>query len=108
MILALSKQLLEANRFTQAADWESARRLTTRTFEIKGKTLGVIGMGNTGQALAHRANAFEMNNIYNDIREIETSMLVGLNTKPVGKDILLESADIVSVNTGVSTTPAAA
>ena len=104
LILALSKQLLDANRFSHAADWAAARRLTTQTFEIKGKTLGIIGLGNTGLALAQRANAFEMDIIYNDVRNIEPKRLAGLNLKLVDKDKLLATADIISINTDLNET----
>ena len=98
LILSLSKQILAANQFTQSADWAAARQLTRRTFEIKDKVLGIIGMGNTGLALARRAHAFEMELIYNDVREIDATSLEGLNIKSVDKKTLLETADIVSIN----------
>ena len=104
LILAWSKQLLDANRFTHAADWAAARQLTTRTFEIKGKTLGIIGLGNTGLALARRAKAFEMDIIYNDVRDIDPRTLEGLNLRLVDKEALLATADIISVNTDLNET----
>ena len=104
MILALAKQVLDANRFTHSADWAAGRRLTTRTFEIKGKTLGIIGLGNTGLALAKRAHAFEMNIIYNDVRQIDAETISGLSLKSVERDELLASADIISINTDLNET----
>ena len=68
-ILALSKRLMQAQAATQAADWLSARKLTPLSFEVKGKKLGIIGFGNTGMSLAKRAHAFEMDIVYNDLRE---------------------------------------
>ncbi len=55
-------------------------------------------------ALARRANAFEMDIIYNDVRDIDANTLKGLSAKSVDKDTLLASADIVSVNTDLNTT----
>ena len=104
LILSLSKQLLDANAFSQCADWAAAGRLTTRTFELKGKTLGIIGMGNTGLALARRARAFEMRIIYNDVRDIDPQSLVGLDAQWMDKNTLLACADIVSVNTDLNDT----
>ena len=104
LILALSKQILDANTLSQSTDWASARRLTARTFELKNKTLGIIGLGNTGLALARRARAFEMRIVYNDVRDIDAPSLVGLDAESMDKKTLLETADIVSINTDLNDT----
>jgi phosphoglycerate dehydrogenase-like enzyme len=104
LILALAKNLLRANAFTQEADWASARMLTTRSFELKGKTLGIIGFGNTGSELARRARAFEMEILYNDVRNIDPALAASVGAQPADKETLLRTADIVSINTDLNDT----
>jgi phosphoglycerate dehydrogenase-like enzyme len=102
LMLSLAKHLVDQHNFTRAADWKSARTLTMSAFELKDKTLGIIGLGNTGTALARRARAFEMNIIYNDVRNIDESVVNELGARSVSKDELFASADVVSVNTDLN------
>ena len=103
-MLAHAKRFLEAQALTQGADWEAARMLTTKTFELKGKTLGIIGFGNTGSALARRAHAFEMRLLYHDIRDVNVRLAAALDARKVGFDRLLRDSDIVSVCTDLNPT----
>jgi len=97
LMLALAKQLFDQQQYTQAADWAAARKLTSRAFELKGKTLGIIGFGNTGASLAKRAKAFEMELIYNDIRDVNGELATQLGARQVDKETLFREADIVNI-----------
>ncbi len=101
-MLAHAKRFLEAQALTQGADWEAARMLTTQTFELKDKTLGLIGFGNTGGALARRAHAFDMRLLYHDIRDVNVRLAARLNADKVGIDRLLRESDIVAVCTDLN------
>jgi phosphoglycerate dehydrogenase-like enzyme len=104
LILALSKRLIEAQAHTQAADWASARTLTGKAFELKGRTLGIIGFGNTGSSLAKRAHAFEMNLLYNDVRDVNADLATQLGARKVDKDTLFAEADIINISTDLNST----
>jgi D-3-phosphoglycerate dehydrogenase len=101
-ILAMYKRLFDANAFTQKADWFNARKLTTETHEVKDKTLGIIGFGNTGSALAKRAHAFEMDIIYNDLTDVNTDLAKSLGARRVEKDEIYQTADFVSICTDLN------
>ena len=102
LILALYKKLLRANELTQDADWLGARALTADTPELKGKTLGIIGFGNTGSALAKRAHPFEVDIIYNDLTDINSDLAASLGARRVEKDELFQTADVISVCTDLN------
>lgn len=104
LLLALAKQLPDATRFTEAADWAEARKLTSRTFELKGKTLGIIGFGNTGSSMAKRAAAFEMNIIYNDPLDVNGDVAKKIGAKAVSREELLRTADVVSISVDLNDT----
>ena len=105
LILALAKKLPQASAFTQSADWAAARKLTSQTFELKGRTLGIIGLGNTGSSLAKRAHPFEMDIIYNDIVDgINTDLANQLGARSVSQEELLRTADIISICTNLNDT----
>ncbi len=103
-MLALSKKLLQANAYMQKADWISSRKLTQQTFELKGKTLGIVGFGNTGSHLARRAHAFEMNLMYNDPLDVNTDVAASLGARRVEKEELFKTADYVSICTDLNDT----
>ena len=102
LILALAKQLPNANAFAQKADWSGARALTASTFELKGRSLGIIGFGNTGSSLAKRASAFEMNILYNDIQDVNRDVATTLGAQAVSREELLKTADIVCICTDLN------
>ena len=67
---------------------------------LYGKTLGIIGMGNIGRAVARRAIACGMNIIYNNRHQIDLAILdhARLKAEFVTRDELLQNADFVSLN----------
>lgn len=104
VILALSKNLKEADRLTRAADWSGARVLTKRSFELKGKTLGIVGFGAIGTNLARRARAFEMSIVYNDIRPIDPKEIEATGARFLEKPELFATADVISIHTTLNPT----
>jgi phosphoglycerate dehydrogenase-like enzyme len=104
LILALTKCLFKAESLTRQCQWAEARWLTKQAFELKDKTIGIIGLGNTGSELAKRAKSFEMRVIYNDIRDIDPDLVRSVEGTFVEKAELFHAADIVSANTDLNPT----
>ena len=102
LIMALARRLLEADRLTHELKWADARLLTHHTFELYGKTIGIVGLGNTGSQLARRARAFGMRIVYNDIREIDAETIEAVGAQYMEKEQLFREADIVSINTDLN------
>ena len=65
---------------------------------LQGRTLGVVGMGAIGEALATRARAFGMDVVYHNRRAVDTDTEARLGARLVGLHELLETSDIVSLN----------
>ncbi|HBM99528.1 MAG TPA: glycerate dehydrogenase [Ruminococcus sp.] len=96
LILEHYNNTAKYNKFVQDGKWKRSKTFSPFVYplsELAGKTLGIVGLGSIGQAVAKIANAFEMNVIaYNrSPREIE-------NVKMVSLDELLSKSDIVSVH----------
>ncbi|HKI99312.1 MAG TPA: NAD(P)-dependent oxidoreductase [bacterium] len=104
LLMALTRRLLEADRLTHELKWAEARLLTQHTFELYGKSIGIVGLGNTGSQLARRARAFGMRVYYNDIREIDVETIEATGAQFMEKDELFRTADIISVNTDLNDT----
>ncbi len=95
LILALARHLPEAERFARDGDWQRGARLALGT-DVGGKTLGIVGLGRIGVAVAERAHAFGMSIAFHDMfREppIETPPCTYREL-----DDLLAVADFVSLH----------
>lgn len=95
LILALARRLPEAERYARNGDWQRGARLALGT-DVRGKTLGIIGLGRIGVAVAERAHAFGMSIAFHDtFREppIKTPLCTYREL-----DELLAGADFVSLH----------
>ena len=104
LMLNLAKHLPKAMELTQQADWGAARQLTTQTCELYGKTLGIVGFGNTGTALAQRAHAFGMNILFNDTSTVDTKLAAAFNATASDKETLYQQSDFVCICTDLNDT----
>jgi len=97
LILALSRKLVQAYRAMRNAEArpDEARRL--RGFDLRGKTLGVVGAGNIGLHVVRMAGSFGMRVLVFDTRPRQTlADLLGFEYAPL--DRLLRESDIVSLH----------
>jgi D-3-phosphoglycerate dehydrogenase len=97
LILACAKQTLEVDRLTRKADWRAPR--TRGNMELKGKTLGIVGVGNIGRRMARLGNALGMRVIGYDKYVPDSEMRArGAEPKP-DLHALLREADVVTCHT---------
>ncbi len=92
LLLSLTRRLRETERTVREGGW----RVTVGR-ELFGRTLGIIGLGNTGKQVAVRARAFGMRVISNDIVEYP-EFCAQHDVTPVSLDELLEQADVVTLH----------
>ena len=95
VMLALLRHVPEANESIRRGEWERGR-FTGR--ELRGKTLGIIGLGKIGKAVARRATGFEMRVLASDpyLTEEQASEV---GAKLVGLAELLHRSDVITVHT---------
>ncbi len=99
LILAMARKFPETQELTSQGRWKEAKALNSQAFELHGKKLGIIGLGDTGSSLARFGKAFGMQIFYNDIRDIDPEIIEAVGAKYMEKDELFAISDIVSVNT---------
>ncbi len=95
LMLALLRHVPDANQSVRRGDWERAS-YTGR--ELRGKTLGIIGLGKIGKAVARRAHGFEMRVIATDPYLTE-EQATEAGARLVGFAELLHRADVITVHT---------
>lgn len=95
LLLAAARRVTEAERYLRAGKWVTWGPSTLLGVDLVGKTLGLVGFGRIGQAVAKRASGFDMRVIYYD-----PSAEPAWNASSVGAlDDLLRESDFVSLHT---------
>lgn len=102
LILATTRRLVEADRFCRTGQFRGWKIDLFLGQELSGRTLGLIGFGRIGKAVARRARAFNLNIIYYDPRPVETSLEKQLEAEFRPLDFLLREADIISIHAALT------
>jgi len=99
LLMAASRRVVEGDAYMRGGKYKGWDPLMLLGTDVAGKTLGVIGLGRIGQAVAKRAGGFSMKVIYYDTRRAPLEAETALNAKFVPFDELLRESDFVSVHT---------
>ena len=94
-LLSLTRQLPQLLQAQREHNW--ARRIEGPQVGLTGLTLGVVGMGNIGHAIAKRGHAFDMNVIGVDVNEVPKPDFVDELNLLDGLDDLMRRSDVVAV-----------
>lgn len=97
LILALSKRIVEADSFTRQGKYKGWGPQLLLGNDIHHKTIGIIGMGRIGQAVAQRANGFDMKILYTNTKKVP-SVEKAFKAKKATLQTLLKKSDIVSIH----------
>ena len=98
LILAVTRRIGEGERLIRNREPWSWHMFMLLGMGLQGKTLGVVGMGQIGVALARRARAFGMEIVYSDARPASEEVERELGARRVELDELLPAADVVSIH----------
>ena len=93
MILAVTRRLAEGDRLIRRNAWKGWALDFMLGTELKGKQLGLVGVGRIGRAVAARAAAFGMRVVYTEPRDVDLPGAENLSL-----DRLLNTSDIVSLH----------
>ena len=102
LILALARRIVEADKFIRSGDyWKTGtgwHPMMMLGADVAGRTLGIVGIGRIGRAVARRAKGFEMKILYYDIRRLPEDVEKELGARYVDLDTLLKESDIVTLH----------
>lgn len=105
MILAVPRRFAEGEQIVRSGHWQGWRPGDMLGHRISGKTLGIIGMGRIGRAIAVRAKPFGLKVIYHNRHRLPQDVEADLGvhwTESV--ETLVAKSDIISVNCPHNTT----
>jgi gluconate 2-dehydrogenase len=95
LMLATARRLTEVESYIRRGEWTGWRLKQWLGIDVHHATLGIIGMGRIGQAIAKRATGFDMKVLYCNRRRVPAEVEKHLNATHVSKDELLAQADFV-------------
>jgi len=93
LMLSMAREIPRADREIRNGNWIKKELMGT---ELKGKYLGIVGLGNIGKRLGRLARALNMNIIGYDVAEIDNEFSKEVGLMKADLDTLLSSADYVS------------
>ncbi|MDJ1089375.1 2-hydroxyacid dehydrogenase family protein [Macrococcoides caseolyticum] len=97
LLLASARRVVEGDTLCRTTGFNGWAPLFFRGREVSGKTLGIIGLGEIGQAVARRAKGFDMNILYTGPNRHEEREK-GLEATYVSLEELLKQADFITIN----------
>src|SRR5712692_10497451 len=102
LLIAAARRVVEGHQYTIAGKWKTWEPLGHLGQDLAGKTLGIVGMGRIGYAMAQRCHAgWDMTILYRDVYRSEKAER-DLAAKQVDFDTLLRESDFISVHTDLN------
>ena len=98
LILAVARRIVEGQAMVRAGEWKFWAPSFFLGSQVSGKTLGIIGLGQIGKAVARRASGFDMRILYHNRSRIDEKEERELNVTYADLKTLLSQADFVSLH----------
>jgi glyoxylate reductase len=98
LILAVARRIVESDIYARAGKYMGWDPLLFLGADVHHKTLGLLGFGRVGQALAKRASGFDMRILYHDRNRAEPEVENQVGATFVDEDSLLKNVDFLSIH----------
>jgi len=98
ILMGIARNVVVVARFTRSGRWTEWRPEAFIAADITGTTLGIVGLGRIGQAMAKRAAGFEMRVLYTDAQRASRDVEERLGASFVPLDTLLRESDFVTIH----------
>lgn len=95
LILATARRVTEAEAWLRAGNWKEWDFELLLGADVHHATLGIVGMGRIGQAVARRARGFDMNVIYHNRNRVAADIEASCNASYAEMETLLRESDFV-------------
>ena len=102
LLMAAARRLPEGDRYVRAGQWKTWGPLLLLGPDVHGATIGIVGFGRIGQAVARRAAGFGMKILYHDVHRAEAAVETGYNATFLPLEELLAKADFVSLHVNLT------
>jgi glyoxylate reductase len=102
LLMAAARRLPEGDRYVRDGNWKTWGPLLLLGPDVHGATMGIVGFGRIGQAVARRAQGFGMEILYHDVQELPREITEPLGATFLPLEELLARSDFVSLHVNLS------
>jgi glyoxylate reductase len=102
LLMAAARRVAEGDRYVREGRWKTWGPLLLLGPDVHGSTIGIVGFGRIGQAVARRAAGFGMRILYHDVNELPASVTEPLGAVYAPLDDLLAQSDYVSLHVNLT------
>ena len=102
LLMAAARRLVEGDRYVRDGKWKTWGPMLLMGPDVHGATIGIVGFGRIGQAVARRAKGFGMRIVYHDLQRVPKSVEAEFDATYMTLEGLLGESDFVSLHTVLS------
>jgi glyoxylate reductase len=102
LLMAAARRLPEGDRYVRAGEWKTWGPLLLLGPDVHGATIGIVGFGRIGQAVARRAQGFGMEILYHDVQPLPDDVTAPFGATYLPLEALLARSDFVSLHVNLS------
>jgi lactate dehydrogenase-like 2-hydroxyacid dehydrogenase len=102
LLMAAARRVAEGDRYVRAGAWRTWGPLLLLGPDVHGATIGIVGFGRIGQAVARRAQGFGMRILYHDVKPVAGEVSGPLGATFVTLEELLAESDFVSLHVNLT------
>ena len=102
LLMAAARRLPEGDRYVRDGRWKTWGPLLLLGPDVHGATIGIVGFGRIGQAVARRAQGFGMEILYHDVQPVPDEVTMPLGATYLPLEALLPRSDFVSLHVNLS------
>ena len=102
LLMAAARRVAEGDRYVRDGRWKTWGPMLLLGPDVHGATLGIVGFGRIGQAVARRAQGFGMTVLYHDTSELPAEVTAPLGAAFVPLDELLARSDFLSLHVNLT------
>jgi len=102
LMMAAARRLAEGDRYVRAGKWKTWGPMLLLGPDVHGATIGIVGFGRIGQAVARRAAGFGMKILYHDVQQADPAAEAEHSATFLPLEKLLAQADFVSLHVNLT------
>ena len=102
LLMAAARRLPEGDRYVRDGQWKTWGPLLLLGPDVHGSTIGIVGFGRIGQAVARRAAGFGMRILYHDVNRLPDEVTDPLGAEYTPLEELLAASDYVSLHVNLT------
>jgi len=101
LLMAAARRVVEADKVVRAGKWKTWGPMILLGQDVHGSTIGIIGLGRIGEAIAPRARGFDMKVFYHDaVRRRDAEQELGITYTELGS--LISESDFITIHVNLS------